>query len=409
MPEPKPRKGTASPAAPKPRKPATLHIGPLHVRPRRGPNEAGLWYWRADWYRDGKDHARGIGWATPQEAQRLAADLVAREKFEEPKPRGEAIETVRDLLETWAASVRESVESGQIRPSTGDMYINRARHLATVLGEVRLDRVDSASLDAYRDARLRAPVMGREKRFADGEWSWVQVPTNRKTAPHTVAHELRVLRVAWRWGEQRGYCPARRLPSVAVKTRDTRDRRTPTREEVDRVTAALDGWPGLAVLLLAATGARIGEVADLRWRSVDLDGGWIILSGKTGPREVPIEPAVVAALRSAGPGTPDGRVLPVAPKTVRTTLGRDHIAKACADAKIQRFTPHGLRRCAVDSAIGGGVDPGVASKLFGHSPEVMLRHYRTATRDDLRAAVRRSGLGSVKLAEVPDSSAASAK
>ena len=40
-----------------------------------------------------------------------------------------------------------------------------------------------------------------------------------------------------------------------------------------------------------------------------------------------------------------------------------------------------------------GVDPATAASLTGHSPEVMLRHYRQVTDEGRRRAVIRAGLG----------------
>jgi hypothetical protein len=42
-----------------------------------------------------------------------------------------------------------------------------------------------------------------------------------------------------------------------------------------------------------------------------------------------------------------------------------------------------------------GVDVGTAAAFFGHSPQVMLEHYRRATIDDHRAAVLATRLGAV--------------
>ena len=46
------------------------------------------------------------------------------------------------------------------------------------------------------------------------------------------------------------------------------------------------------------------------------------------------------------------------------------------------------------------MDVGTAAKFFGHSPRVMLEHYRRATADDLRDALAKSGLGNRPRGEV---------
>ena len=59
------------------------------------------------------------------------------------------------------------------------------------------------------------------------------------------------------------------------------------------------------------------------------------------------------------------------------------------------FTPHALRRLAVDRMARAGVEPSVAASITGHDPIVMLKHYRVVSEDDLRAAAKRADLGFV--------------
>lgn len=79
------------------------------------------------------------------------------------------------------------------------------------------------------------------------------------------------------------------------------------------------------------------------------------------------------------------------PEAVRSRLRR-----ACKNAGVQAFTPHGLRRMVVTRLIDGGVDVKTAASLTGHSVVVMLRHYQQATDDGRRAAVRTAGLGELR-------------
>ncbi|MCB9742255.1 MAG: tyrosine-type recombinase/integrase [Alphaproteobacteria bacterium] len=72
---------------------------------------------------------------------------------------------------------------------------------------------------------------------------------------------------------------------------------------------------------------------------------------------------------------------------------RNALARACQNAKVQPFTPHGLRRMVVDRLARSGVDIATAASLTGHSPEVMLRHYRKVSEADRVAAVERAQLG----------------
>jgi integrase len=60
---------------------------------------------------------------------------------------------------------------------------------------------------------------------------------------------------------------------------------------------------------------------------------------------------------------------------------------------VPKFTPHGLRRMAVDRMARAGVEPSVAASITGHDPNVMLQHYRAVSDDDLRLVAQRADLG----------------
>ena len=89
-----------------------------------------------------------------------------------------------------------------------------------------------------------------------------------------------------------------------------------------------------------------------------------------------------------------------AARTFDSYLGPHALRLACEAAGVPRFTPYGLRRAAVDAMARAGVDVGTAAAITGHSPEVMLKHYRTVSEADRRAAVEKAGLGVIPAGEV---------
>ncbi len=356
----------------KSKKPAKLIVGPVKARAIRGPHKdgSGRWYWRAEVYSAGKTETVWTGWAVRDAASLRLAELIAAGGLEGPKRReANEIHTLGDLMEVWVGMQEDRRD---LSPHTLHAYTNGARHLKGTLGEVRIDRVDLSTLQRYRDARLRTAASG------------------------TVDLELGILRMAWRWGRELGACPARELPRVRLKVKAARNRRTPTRADIARVDEHLSGWPRVAFQLLFGTGARIGAISRLKWRDVDLDSGLIRLVGKTGAREVPIAPELVALLREWGGDTPTpgAWVLGVRPVSVGGLRVR-YLPRACEAAGVEPFTPHGLRRAAVDALLRAGVDVGTAAALLGHSPKVMLEHYRKATIDDRRRAVTAARLGTL--------------
>jgi integrase len=166
---------------------------------------------------------------------------------------------------------------------------------------------------------------------------------------------------------------------------------------------------------LTFAGLRIGELCALRWRDVDLAGGWLHTGSKTdaGWRRVKIRGALrdeLLAVRGRQQDAPrDAYVFPTArgaqmsDDNFRTrVLGRPAItidgkdrkgtgAIGRANARLEaaglpplpKLTPHSLRRtfCSVLYALGE--DPGTVMDEMGHTnPALALRVYRQAMRRD---------------------------
>lgn len=149
-------------------------------------------------------------------------------------------------------------------------------------------------------------------------------------------------------------------------------------------------------LLLALTGARLGEVLALKWADVDLARGRLtIRAQKTGRRRVlplsgapesDVAPRLLSLLRvwkiEAGNRAHvlphDGLPEPRFPKSAWEAAYRA--------ASIERIAPQGLRRSWVSYAASLGVPAAVAGLWAGHSAAVAERHYRGAALDRIADA-----------------------
>lgn len=356
-------------------RPAPIHIGTIAIlRVHRGPRADGAWYWRAD-----RADARGgrvhiwMGWGTPEEAQ--AAVVVALGGAStRPDPNAD---TVKTLLEAWGAAYDNRAD---LAPATRTSAEVVSRRIIDALGSVLLERLDRRALERYRDQRQRT------------------------AAASTVALDLTILRQAWEWGREVGLAPERDLPRIKVRPRhdEVRERYTPSTEDVLRVLDELlpagrrrVAWHARVAWMLLATGCRIGEVAGLRRGAVDLERAELRVTGKTGPRTVPLSSGAVEEIRSWGlHDDPEARVWPVAPRTIGEHLNHA-IAAACERAGVKAWTPHALRRHAVDALYRRGIDPTVAAAILGHSPQVAMTYYRRAAEGDLREAMERVKLGAM--------------
>lgn len=347
---------------PRYKRPAAIDLGDLHLSIVRGPNAEGRWYWRA---RDADRATVWTGWATRDEAAREGAAILARPK---PNPAQRGVKTVGALIAAWLAVQDARLD---VKPGTRACAHQRAARLSRHLNETPIAAVRRDTLEAFVSARL-----------AEG------------AAIRTVRGDLVSLRHAWRVGMERGLIPVGPLPNLPLRINEKAyvyNHHTPTPEEVARVVAKLPPESAFAVQFLAATGARIGELIALRRDQIDPSKGVIRLNGKTGPRDFPLTDGLTMLLgdRMDQSNRP---LIHLGVEDTRRTI-REHIQIACRQVDVAPFSPHALRRMAVDRMARAGVEPAVAASITGHDPVVMLKHYRVVTDDDLRRAARSADLG----------------
>ncbi len=237
------------------------------------------------------------GFRTRREAEDRAALLRAERIHKrlgvaaDPK----LVPTLGELAKPW-------LERRKLTHGAEDGYRWRG-HLAPSLGHLRPDEVDAATIRALVESK-RAEL-----------------------APGTIRVVIAVLSSLYEDLLERGMAarnPARHLPkSILRLMRSDHDPRTvPFVERLEDVRRIYLGMPSplnVAYALGALAGLRTGEVFQLRWISVDLDSGTILVSegGRGGttkdrdPRPVPIQDAlwpVLTAWRLTTGGK--GRVIP---------------------------------------------------------------------------------------------------
>ena len=162
--------------------------------------------------------------------------------------------------------------------------------------------------------------------------------------------------------------------------------------------------------MLLYAGLRIGELCALRWRDVELAGGWLhVGEAKTdaGRRDVKIRGALrdeLSALRARHSGPADGYVFPtrtgavLRPENFRNRVLAAAVKRAnktLTEAERQPLpeglTPHTLRRTLCSVLYVLEPDPAVVMEEMGHTdPALALRVYRQAMRrgEDERAQLQ---------------------
>ncbi len=351
------------------RRPKPFSVDRIRVRVHSGPRSDGRWRWRADRpMGKGKRQAVWSGWGTREEAGHIVTRLAGGARRVQ---RGD-ISTVDDLMDCWIASeIKRSISE-----RSKSARKNHAKAVATSsLQFIALERLYTHHLDAY-----------------------VQEQRDKGRAQSTIREDLRCLRQAWRWAQGMDAAPGRPAPRIEVAVTDSvYSRRTPTTAEVLSVLEVLKRpnrtpWVHRVVFLLYATGARRGEIADLTWERVNLVTGALQLDGKTGPRVAVLHPRALRELHT----WPHERntVHGTGPRSVRSNLNA-RLKTACDLAGVEQFSPHGLRRLAVDTIYRSGVAPEVAAAMLGHSVQTALRKYRQVSEADMLSAVQAAGMGVV--------------
>ena len=86
-----------------PKRPAKVIVGRVRARAQRYRAADGFWYWRAVFYRDGKEHPVWSGWATREQATEHLAALVAEGRSVPPPRRNQErrVRRMGELLNVW--------------------------------------------------------------------------------------------------------------------------------------------------------------------------------------------------------------------------------------------------------------------------------------------------------------------
>ncbi len=213
--------------------------------------------------------------------------------------------------------------------------------------------------------------------------------------PTTTAKAFRLLRACLRWGrlqpEYEGLYDAEKLVMAAGKK--VRKSSKPKDDVLQReqlaawfqaVQAIREPAHRAYLQALLLTGARPGELRELRWTDVDLQWNTLTMRDKVeDERVIPLTPYVRRLLQALprrngyvfSTGRTDG---PIATPT------RQH-SNALRIAGLPHVTLHGLRRSFGSLAEWLEVPTGIVAQIMGHKPKATAeRHYRVRPIDLLR-------------------------
>jgi len=319
-----------------------------------------------------ENHAKN-GTLTEQQAKKIIGEIVERTT-------GEPLRNykVRDWLDQWL-DMKEQVRASK----TMDRYRQVIRDFIASLGSranLALSHVTPKDVLVYRSLITKA---GKTARTANLSAKVVSAAFNTAVRQHIIESN-----------------PATALESLPVKSEE---KGTFTPDQVSKLVRAADGDWRSAILLRYYTGARLGDVANMRWSAVDWSKKVIRFTpSKTKkPVTIPLHPQLERELlKNAGIGnapmfpTPSGRGtggkhgLSGRFNAIMERVGIEgKRTKASGGRTLSSLTFHSLRHSFNSALTNGGVSQEIRQKLTGHASAEMNAIYTHHELEALREAV----------------------
>lgn len=287
-------------------------------------------------------------------------------------------------LDDWLAMKKESREEG-----TAKVY-------RTTIGNFK------ASLGERVNVPLSAIVPRDILNYRKG-----LIATGR--SPKTANHSVACLSVAFNAAVRQGVIPSNPCLAVERLPEETLSRDSFTAEQVRALIKAAEGdWP-LAIAFGYYTGARLSDIANMRWNAIDLVAQTITFRPKKTKRKIrqvviPIHPNLEAMLLKA----PGVGAAPVFPSLVGVATGwhsglSNQFAAVMVKAGIEgvkrrhgdngrllsTLSFHSLRHSMNSELANAGVAQELRMKLTGHTRAATNATYTHHEAAVLRAAVEK--------------------
>lgn len=338
------------------------------------------------------------GVLTPVQAREKAKDILASARFGDDagrtlRPGGAPVETVADLIDLWKAEAAHiDRRNGKARkPSSVAGDIGRIEaHVIPLLGKRQLRDLGRADLEKFRD------------QVASGRTAAI-----RKTRPRgvarvrggkgTAARTIRVLSSVFAFAVERGIMPHNPTAGVRLQPAERRERFL-SGDELARLGKALaraeraGAHPAsIAIIrLLALTGARRGEIVNLRWSEVDLERGFLFLTdSKTGKKAIPLSAPAIEVLAGVARIEGEEWVFPASRGGGPWTGVSGDWATIRTAANLEGVRLHDLRHTFASIGAAGGFGLPIIGAVLGHSQSSTTHRYAHLAADPVKMAADR--------------------
>lgn len=313
----------------------------------------------------GKTHVKSS--RTENKAKALKMEKEWKDKIHSMQELGERPDiTIRDALLACADS--------KIEKHTRDYYHANANVIIREsFASIKICDMKQWHIVKFRDSRLQ-----------EGK------------SPQTVKHNINVLKGAHKWAKENGYnVPPIEFPSIKVKNsrlrylsieeesrllkeldpkRLRKYRPLPENRNEEEARVVQDNYDLVVVLL--DTGARYSEIAELKWESVDMEGGLIRLWRSKVKNESIIYmservESILARRKKAASGDYVFTNRSGGPRGYQSKGIRDSFKRA----GLAGFRIHDLRHTCASRLIQNGMSIYEVSKMLGHTSVQTTQRY----------------------------------
>jgi integrase len=325
------------------------------------------------------------GKLTPEVAREIISHGVA-DVFAATNPEALQRNTVRAHFQSWLTA--RQIET---TPATFDRYklvVNRFLDFLGKSADKDMAELRAADVTEFRNEQAKALSVASANLALKVLRACCADAVRLGIATNNVARNVKILK---RRGESR--------------------RRELTVAEIKRVLAACgeSEWRGL-ILFGIYTGQRLGDLARLTWRAINLESGEVALTTRKTARRLvlPLLPPLTDYLSTLPAGDdPDAHIFPRAASANRTgTLSNQFyeilVAAGLAEPRrhastgkgrgaqreISEISFHSLRHSAVTFLKAAGVSDALAREIVGHESAAVSRQYTHIAVADLRKAMR---------------------
>jgi integrase len=336
-----------------------------------------------------------VGVLTPEEARREARKtLAAVAKGGDPaadKQARRADLTVAQLIDRYLSEGPADKPNKKKLSWTHDAG-NLRRHVAAILGRRRLATLTKDDIQRFQ----RSVTQGETKANAPAAQKRGRVRVRGGAA--AAARSTAVLAAMLAWATERGFLSANPAKGVQLNTLAARERFL-TDQELARLGDALAAMEARGVnrsslniiRLLLLTGARLNEIASLKWEYVDFQRGVFMLpDSKTGAKTVPVGAPVFEILAKISRTDESTWIFPAAQGNGHHVGAPKIWRQIRKEAGLTGVRLHDLRHTHASAGVALNQSLYIVGKILGHRRAATTQKYSHLALDPIRAAAEQT-------------------